>query len=177
MFAFTNRTARRLALGLAAPAVMLCAGAAQAGGDGWRGHDRDRDWDRDHDRGRFHVGVVIQPRVVITAPPRPVVISRPCDEVPTSVSFAAYQSRDTVIIAINGTNRGGGFTTSLTGADLSCRTPVLNLRNVAGSERCEGGSVPFSLTASLRVRDRVNSLEVRVAGQTYCVPVTEACPL
>src|SRR5262249_5490434 len=103
----SNLTARRIAL-VAAPlaalgAVVPAADAADRDGWWWCGGHR-------HDR----------PSVVIQATiGGPLVIERRCervicDEVPAGLQMSAYQSKDRVIVIINGTNRGPGFRTSLT---------------------------------------------------------------
>src|SRR5437763_1466381 len=99
----TKITARRIAL-LAAPLALMGAATSSVYAAGpWY-----------HSRGPQ---VIIEPRVVFRAdfPPQRVVLSRPAyvDEVPAGLQMTAYQSRDRVIVLINGTNRGEGFRTAL----------------------------------------------------------------
>src|SRR4051812_10486077 len=97
--------ARRVALVVAPLAVvgatLSTASAADRDGPWWRRHREPR------------VGVVIHADI----PPQRVVIGRPvdvCDEVPAGLQMTAYQSKDRVIVIINGTNRAAGFRTALT---------------------------------------------------------------
>lgn len=195
MFANSTRRFGRIVLGaLALPAALCCvAGAAPAPDhDDWgRGRDRDRFEHRDsdrHDRIGLNVGVVlgwpqreviVRDRPVVISQP-PVVISQPVvvrtyqDVVPAQLGFAAYHSRDTVILVVTGANAGNGFSTSLTGADCSGWTPSVTMRNTPTCEINQSVTAPFSLTASLRVTHAISSVRVNVAGQAYDVPVVEA---
>lgn len=168
----------RAGLLLAPVALASLAGAAHAS-DPWD-HDR---WDRWH---RHDVvvwrqpAVVIGPRVVIGAPP-PVVVAQPTvvvapspDVVPSDVHFAAFQTRDTVLILVSGANAGNGYSTSLTSADCSGLSPTLQMRNCPPNGAVIGGvSTPFTLNAAIHVAHAISTVNVVVAGQTYQVPVTD----
>jgi hypothetical protein len=196
VFATFSRRFGRIALGAAIlPAALAAAGAAPAPDrDGWgRGRDHDDRWEhRGSDRSHFgiNVGVVLgqpvrrevivrQPPVVISQP-APVIISQPVvvrtysDVAPSQIGFQAYQSRDTVILVVNGTNFGAGYSTSLTAADCAGWTPTVIMRNTPTCETDRSYSTPFSISASLRVTHSVSSVRVTLAGQTYEVPVVEA---
>lgn len=157
-------------------AVGLVVPFAAAGGPD-HGHNRR------HDRGgrdtRF--GIVIRPEIVIGRRPEVVVIERrpaPRVEVaPMSLRFTAYQSEDRVIVDIKGVNPGEGFTTTVSAGNRWQAGPEINLCNLAPAESCGRGEASFNITASLRAHSAVSCITVRVAGQTYTVPVTQATPL
>ncbi len=146
-------------------AVGLIAPFAIAGGPdrGRGGHDRGRDT-----------------RIVIRRQPALVVAERRPARVevsPRSVRFAAYQSEDRVIVDIKGVNSGEGFITTISAGESWRGTPEINLCNLAPGDAYASCEVPFSITAAVHAHSAVSSVTVRVAGQTYTVPVTQATPL
>jgi hypothetical protein len=93
----------------------------------------------------------------------------PCD-----LRFAAYQSRDTVIITATGANRAAGFCTSLTACDMNGATPAITLLNSSPDECGAQVITPFSLTASIHSHRTLRCITIRAAGQCFEVPVTQA---
>ena len=98
-------TAASLALiGAAAPLANAEPWFRLSFGDGWGSHGRGRHV--------VHQPPACPPPVVVLPPcPPPVVVRQ--QVVPCDLRFAAYQTRDTVIVIVNGTNTSGGFTTCL----------------------------------------------------------------
>jgi hypothetical protein len=177
----TDRTGlrRRLAL-LAAPAAVLgLVAPALAGG-------ADPRWDGRSDRqgggirivlggGSLAIGRSAPACRPVTPPPirRPVIREvMPCD-----LSVTAYQSGDTVIVVATGTNRSGGFTTTLAICGARSASPEVLLGNSIRTDQCATQAVtPFNVQASFRTRHRLCTLKVKVAGECLTVPVTQvAC--
>jgi hypothetical protein len=156
MFCTFNRstlTARRIALVAAPLAVLGAAASTAAAADGHWGY-------RSHG-----------PTLVIQAQiPAPVVIVEHrvvCDEVPAGLQMSAYQSKDRVIVVINGTNRGAGFHTSLSAFGNS-----FVLHNLAPEPGCRDGACSFTITGSICAGRDVRQVCVRIGERTFEVPVT-----
>jgi hypothetical protein len=154
-------TARRLALVAASFAVLgaVVPTASAADHDGWG-------W------GRHYHGPAVVVRAQIGVPvivPPPVVIARPMivDEVPAGLQMTAYQSRDRVIVVINGTNRAGGFTTALSAAGDS-----FILHNSAPIDGCREGASAFSISGSICSPRELHQVCVRIGDRAFEVPVT-----
>jgi hypothetical protein len=180
------------AVGAAAAAIVMVVpmlGAAATDRDRW-------DWGRDRDwRGPRHEGgvevriglppVIIRERrgpVVVSPPPPPpqVIISQPVPRpeiVPSELQMAAYQSQGTVIILFSGTNACAGYSTSVQALDAGAYAPTVLLRNVPPSADYGYAATPFALSASLHVNHPLSTVDVRVAGQVYRVPVVAAATL
>jgi hypothetical protein len=151
----SNLTARRIVL-VAAPLAVIGAAVstASAADHGW--------W---RSRG---------PTVVINARfPGPRVVERRvvCDEVPSGLQMSAYQSKDRVIVIISGTNRGGGFSTSLE-ADGRGYSPSLILHNTAPLDGCRESACSFSLTASVCSGRELRTICMRIGDRSFEIPVT-----
>lgn len=168
----TDRTGlrRRLAL-LAAPAAVLgLVAPALAGG-------ADPRWDGRSER---QVGGI---RIVLGGGTRPIgrpaPVCRPVirEVMPCDLSVTAYQSGDTVIVVATGTNRSGGFTTTLAICGARSATPEVLLGNSIRTDRCATQAItPFNVQGSFRTRHRLCTLRVKVAGECLTIPVTQvAC--
>jgi hypothetical protein len=189
---FTRKNIRRVGL-VAMPLVALSFLAPGALADGWkregdnRGRNsdwrhRDNDWRgdwrndsrRDHDDRRGGTQIVIRPEIVIgSRRPDVVVVERRRerrDVAPCEIRFKAYQSEDRVILNVEGENRSGGFTTSLS----SCHDGTITLTNLEPYDCSTQCITPFCLTGSIGARHCLHSLRVNVAGRTYTVPVIQA---
>src|SRR5882724_9624030 len=154
-------TARRIAL-VAAPLAVFGAAVSTASAA-----DRDGWWHRSS-RG---------PSVVIHAsiPGPRIVIGRRVevvDEVPAALQMTAYQSKDRIIVIVNGTNRGSGFRTSLTQAGFDDRSPSLVLRNTAPEDGCREGATAFTLTAGIHADRDVSRICIRIGARSFDVPIT-----
>src|SRR5262249_6403762 len=153
-----NLTARRIAL-VAAPLAILGAvvpTAAAADRDGWW-------WRSRRERPTVVIHADIGVPVVVGRCERRVV----CDEVPAGLQMSAYQSRERVIVIINGTNRAAGFRTSLTAAG-----PALVLHNTAPEDGCREGACSFTITGSICSPRELRQVCVRIGDRTFDVPVT-----
>ena len=104
--------------------------------------------------------------------PAPVVVRR-VQVVPCDVRFTAYQTGDTVIVIVNGTNTSGGFETCLTTETHRDFTTSVVLRNLSPAQCATQCVTPFEVSGSFRVRGCVRSVEVRIADRCFQVPVTE----
>lgn len=155
-----NLTARRFAL-VAAPLAILGAAvpaADAADRDGWW-------WGRGRHEERTSVGVHVDIGIpVVIAHPAPRVIY---DEVPAGLGFTAYQSRDRVIVLINGTNRAAGFRTSLSAAG-----DALVLHNLVPDDGCRGGPSAFTISGSICSPRELHQVCVRIGDRSFEVPVT-----
>ena len=161
----THTNARRIAL-IVAPLAVLGAVVSTASAGGGGGGGGEPWWHRSSRR----------PAVVIHAefPGPRVVISRPVecvDEVPAGLQMQAYQSKDRVIIVINGTNRGAGFRTALTAAGDG-RSEFLVLHNSAPYEGCREGACSFTVTAAICASRELSRVCVRIGDRSFDVPVT-----
>jgi hypothetical protein len=154
----SNLTARRIAL-VAAPLAVFGAAVttASAADHGWWGRSRG-------------------PTVVInTRIPAPRVIERRVervDEVPAALQMNAYQSKDRIVVIISGTNRGAGFSTSLSQSGYRDGAPMLQLCNMAPADGCRDGAVSFTMTAGVHSDRELRSLCLRIGDRTFEIPVT-----
>jgi hypothetical protein len=155
----TNLTARRILL-VAAPLAVLGAAVSTASA-------------ADHGWWRWGRG----PTVVINAriPAPPVVVERRVvrvDEVPAGLQMNAYQSKDRIVVIISGTNRGAGFSTSLTQSGYRDGAPVLQLCNMAPADGCREGACSFTMTAGVHSDRELRSLCLRIGDRSFEIPVT-----
>lgn len=128
--------------------------------------------DRDH-RGPWHrPPVVVQPPVIVR--PAPVVVHRPAETAPTTLSIEAFQTGDTILIVARGENPWAGFATSLEHTVRYGRT-IVTLHNIAPQFCAPAAQVctPFALTGSIDRCERLREITVRVAGSERCVPVVQ----
>ncbi len=102
---------------------------------------------------------------------RPVIIERITEVEPCGVSFNAYQSGDTVMIFATGTNRTGGFTTSLGALDTFGHKVTLKLCNIAPQGCVTQAITPFSINAAIHADCELSTIEIVVGGRQVCVPV------
>ena len=111
-------TRSRLAL---AGATLASVGAAVpmmgAGPWDWRRHGRE-------------IEVRIEPRRDVRVEVRPQVCYAPIEVAPCDANISAYQSRGTIMIFATGSNRTGGFCTSIRALDTCEQTPRLRLSNI-----------------------------------------------
>lgn len=104
------------------------------------------------------------------------IIERITEVEPCGVSFNAYQSGDTVMIFASGTNRTGGFTTSLGAIDTHGHSVTLKLCNIASQGYCTQAITPFSINAAIHADCALSTIDVIVGGRKVCVPVSQvAC--
>ena len=160
MFGFRNVfSTRTLAAAAGLSALALMAPAAEAGPWPW---------------GRSHgTRVVIQPRIVIHGGYERPHYQPVCDVVPADLKFTAFRSRDTVMVFATGTNHQAGFTTALTDVDAQGWNTVVTLRNTPRGGPCADMCSPFSVSAAICMRTNTRCLTVRVAGQSFEVPIVE----
>ena len=102
---------------------------------------------------------------------RPVIIERITEVEPCGVSFNAYQSGDTVMIFASGTNRTGGFITSLGALDTFGRKVTLKLCNIAPQACVTQAITPFSINAAIHADCELSTIDIVVGGRQVCVPV------
>jgi hypothetical protein len=133
-------------------------------------------WEWRH--GNRHTEIVVHPEF------RRVVIA-PVEVMPCDLHISAYQSRDTIMVFVTGSNRTGGYSTFLQAADGHDGSLRLEIRNIAPIGVCTQAITPFSLNAAMHTDDRpthgwsgwakrsATTLEVRVAGQVICVPIEQ----
>lgn len=112
-------------------------------------------------------------REVIIRQERPVVVIRTVEAEPYGVSFNAYQSGDTVMIFATGTNRTGGYATSLSALDTRGRDVSLKLCNIAPEGICTQVITPFSLNAAIHADCILSTIDIRVGSRVVCVPVSQ----
>jgi len=168
----TVLTSRKLAL-VAAPLVLAGAAVPLMGAGPWYfGVDFAH---RDH--GRREVIVRTEPRIIVAAP-APVVIAAPaCVEVsPYDLHISAYQARGggAIMVFVNGSNRTGGYTTTLSADDCRGAAPILTLHNTAAIGICTQALSSFNINAAVRADGgrEVRCITVRVADRAIEVPVT-----
>lgn len=164
MFRSLNRTSLssaastlfRSRAGLIAGSLALAASAAPLMGAGpW-------DWGRRSGH-----------REVVIRQARPVIIQRVVEVEPCGVSFNAYQTGDTVMIFATGTNRTGGYATSLSAIDTRGHDVKLALCNIAPQGFCTQAITPFSLNAAIHADCALSTIDIRVGSRTVCVPVCQ----
>jgi hypothetical protein len=161
-----NLTARRIAL-VAAPLAILGAVVPAADAADRDGRGGGWGWSWGHSRRPEAPAVVIHATIG-----GPIVVSRPAprviyDEVPAGLQLTAYQSKDRVIVLINGTNRAAGFRTS-----LSALGDTLVLHNIAPEDGCRGGPSSFTLSGSICSPRELHQVCVRIGDRSFEVPVT-----
>jgi hypothetical protein len=115
-----------------------------------------------------HVEVVVRPE-----PPPVMVVGGPVDVMPEDLHITAYQARDTIMLFATGTNRTGGFTTSLRALDVRALSARVQLSNITPPGPAVQAITPFSLNAALHIDRPVSTIEVTVGNQVLNVPVTQ----
>ena len=159
-FSSLTSTLVRSRAGLIAGSLALAASAAPLMGAGpW-------DWTR---RGTHR-------EIIVRDEHRAYPIARPIEIEPCNVQFTAFQSRDTVMIFATGSNRSGGFTTSLSALDTRGHSVTLKLCNIytpgCGTQAITG----FSINAAIHADCALSTVDIRVGGRVICVPVSQvAC--
>lgn len=153
-------TTSRVAM-LAAPLALAGLAAPMMGAGPW-------DWHSRREGRRVEVVIGNPPRVVV----RPAIV----DEVPCDLRITAYKAHDTIMVMVNGSNRTGGYMTSLSAIDTRGHCPELLLRNTRPTGMCTQAITPISLNGAFETRRSVSSIKVKVADRVIVVPVCEvAC--
>ncbi len=143
--------------GLAAASLAIAASAAPLMGAGpweWRSRPSHKE-------------------IIVCEEDRPSIIAQPIDVAPCEIQFAAYQSRDTIMIFATGANSTGGFNTSLRALDTRGHTLRLQLCNLAPIGLATQCITPFSLNAAIHAKRGVCTIDVRVGDRLICVPVVQ----
>ncbi len=145
--------------------------------DDWRDERRDERWgnrwDRDRDdRGFVHAGfnIRIGEPPAYCPPAQPIV--RFIEERPCDLQIRAIQAGSSVIVFATGSNRSGGFVTTLDRVGDDYGAPRLVLKNVLDTRAYATSCVtPFDVRGFIEVRGCVSEIKVCVADQEICVPV------
>jgi hypothetical protein len=170
---------RRIAL-LAAPAAVLGLVAPVLAG-GWAGLDPRWSGRNDRQGGGIRIVLGTGPLPIGRTTPacRPTPVRKPIvrEVMPCDLSVTAYQSGGTVIVVAAGTNRTGGFTTTLAICGVRSGAPEVILSNSIRTDQCATQAItPFNVHGSFTTRHRLCSLKVKVAGECLTIPVTQvAC--
>src|SRR5262245_61014160 len=100
----------RRSLLTAASLALIGAAAPIASAEPWFRISFGDGWGRPRNRHVVRQPPACPPPVIVTPP----VVVRRVEVVPCDLRFTAYQTGDTVIVIVNGTNTSGGFETCLT---------------------------------------------------------------
>ncbi|MGQ0627085.1 MAG: hypothetical protein ACT4PL_03175 [Phycisphaerales bacterium] len=98
----------------------------------------------------------------------------PSEVAPFALDIDAYQQGDTIVLTARGSNRSGGFTTTLERVKHRGRT-VVALRNIGPAHHhfATQALCAFELAGTLSARGCVETISVYVAGHERCIQVRQ----